>query len=129
DPNYALAYAGIVDCYLRLATNYLPPDDDTPRWQSTAGSHVEADERLKLRFEWDWKGAERELRRANELKTDYPAAHQWYAALSLSQRLLDKASAPNFSKPWASVRKRRALKRPFPMHIPSLELTPNEEVQ
>ena len=28
DPNYALAYAGIVDCYLRLATNYLPPEDD-----------------------------------------------------------------------------------------------------
>ncbi|HKY42067.1 MAG TPA: winged helix-turn-helix domain-containing protein, partial [Pyrinomonadaceae bacterium] len=26
DPNYALAYAGIVDCYLRLATNYLPPE-------------------------------------------------------------------------------------------------------
>src|ERR1043166_2907354 len=27
DYNYALAYAAIVDCYLRLATNYLPPDD------------------------------------------------------------------------------------------------------
>ena len=31
DPNYALAYAGIVDCYLRLATNYLPPEDDLPK--------------------------------------------------------------------------------------------------
>src|SRR5205085_7614882 len=30
DPNYALAYAGIVDCYLRLATNYIPPEDDAP---------------------------------------------------------------------------------------------------
>jgi DNA-binding winged helix-turn-helix (wHTH) protein len=28
DPNYALAYAGIVDCYLRLATNYLPPEEN-----------------------------------------------------------------------------------------------------
>ena len=27
DSNYALAYAGIVDCYLRLATNYIPPAD------------------------------------------------------------------------------------------------------
>ena len=27
DPNYALAYAGIVDCYLRLATNYILPAD------------------------------------------------------------------------------------------------------
>src|SRR5215213_3013120 len=30
DANYALAYAGIIDCYLRLATNYLPPEDDVP---------------------------------------------------------------------------------------------------
>src|ERR1041385_1868131 len=30
DVNYALAYAGIIDCYLRLATNYLPPEDDVP---------------------------------------------------------------------------------------------------
>jgi tetratricopeptide (TPR) repeat protein len=37
-------------------------------------------DKVKLRYEWDWKGAERELRRANELKTDYPAAHQWHAA-------------------------------------------------
>src|SRR5688572_19327269 len=27
DPNYALAYDGIVDCYLRLTTNYLPPEE------------------------------------------------------------------------------------------------------
>ena len=26
DPNYALAYIGIIDCYLRLATNYIPPE-------------------------------------------------------------------------------------------------------
>jgi len=80
DPNYALAYAGIIDCYLRLATNYLPPEDDTPRWRSDAhnfnGSESEFEQRIKLRFEWDWKGVERELRRANELKTTYPSAHQ-----------------------------------------------------
>ncbi len=26
DPNYSLAYTGIIDCYLRLATNYIPPE-------------------------------------------------------------------------------------------------------
>ena len=30
DPNYALAYSAIVDCYLRLATNYLPPEEGLP---------------------------------------------------------------------------------------------------
>ena len=34
DPNYALAYAAIVDCYLRLATNYLPPEHDILRSSS-----------------------------------------------------------------------------------------------
>src|SRR6185503_21213210 len=28
DPNYALAYAAVVDCYLRLTTNYLPTEED-----------------------------------------------------------------------------------------------------
>ena len=28
--------------------------------------------KVKLRFEWDWKSAERELRRAHELRADYP---------------------------------------------------------
>src|SRR4029434_4714759 len=84
DPNYALAYAGIIDCYLRLATNYLPPEDDVPSGDNDAGYQPtgagESDPRVKLRFEWDWKGAERELRRANELQTTYPTAPQWYAA-------------------------------------------------
>ncbi|HEU4832770.1 MAG TPA: winged helix-turn-helix domain-containing protein, partial [Pyrinomonadaceae bacterium] len=71
DANYALAYAGIIDCYLRLATNYLPPEDDVPsrdEWGYQPETSVDdSDPRVKLRFEWDWKGAERELRRANEL--------------------------------------------------------------
>ena len=133
DSNYALAYAGVVDCYLRLATNYLPPEDDTPRWQREANkaqsSPEQSDQRVKLRFEWDWKGAERELRRANELKANYPAAHQWYAAFSLSQRLLEEVRVSNAIKSSISSRKRTPLKRRLPKHIPSLELTPNEQVQ
>ena len=44
DSNYALAYAAIVDCYLRLATNYLPPDGeatdpvDDPSWSGSQKS-------------------------------------------------------------------------------------------
>src|SRR5215213_641048 len=91
DANYALAYAGIIDCYLRLATNYLPPEDDVPGPGDETGqpeSTAESDARVKLRFEWDWKGAERELRRANELQTNYPTAPQWYAAYCFSRVIL-----------------------------------------
>src|SRR5689334_18189566 len=85
DPNYALAYSAIVDCHLRLATNYLPPEGDVS-WLREAHPKPaispvdESEHRIKLRFEWDWKGVQRERRRANELKTDYPSAHQWYVA-------------------------------------------------
>src|SRR5689334_18571342 len=73
DPNYALPYAAIIDCYLRLATHYLPPENFTPLSGALASSlksnrEKESDPRIKLRFEWDWKGAERERRRANDLR-------------------------------------------------------------
>jgi TolB-like protein len=131
DQNYALAYAAIVDCYLRLATNYLPPEDDIPRsaveLASEAVAYNEPDQRVKLRFEWDWKGAERELRRANELKTDYPSAHQWYAAYLTSQQLFKEAFSGRQSIR-ASITSVRSDSR-FASQIPSVHLTPTEEVQ
>jgi len=123
DPNYALAYAAIVDCYLRLATNYLPPEDDIPR---SAASQTEAAKRIKLRFEWDWKGIERELRRATELKTNYPSAHQWYFAYRTSKQLYLES---------ISGRSRIQLVTPgdedskLALQIPIVQLTPTEEVQ
>jgi TolB-like protein len=100
DPTYALAYAGIVDCYLRLATNYLPPEDILPH-ATAAVRTIEIDntvreyetplESVKLRYEWDQKAAERELKRATEMKSDYPAAHQWHAAYQFSLSLFREA--------------------------------------
>ena len=86
DPNYSLAYAGVVDCYLRLATNYIPAGDASLK-PGTARRAPELDaplsppsEKVKIRQEWDRKAAQRELKRAIELKSRYPAPHQWYAA-------------------------------------------------
>ncbi len=101
DPTYALAYAGIVDCYLRLATNYLPSEDLLPEAASRPDVGLEKElsisdaslETVKLRYEWDQKSAEREMKRANELKSDYPAAHQWYAAYQLSRSLYENAGS------------------------------------
>ena len=131
DPNYALAYAAIVDCYLRLATNYLPPEGDVS-WlreacfKPTTNSAVESEHRIQLRFEWDWKGVERERRRANELKTDYPSAHQWYVAYRLSEQLY------NDTLPAASCRsnyKANLQIRHLSSQMRCMLLTPTEEVQ
>src|ERR1043165_4668122 len=127
DPNYALPYAAIVDCYLRLATHYLPPEDATPLSGALASRLVpvgrrESDPRIKLRFEWDWKGAERERRRANDLRTDYPRPYQWYAAYQHARPLLLREVGKNqFSS--------EILKNIQSAQLHSKTLSPNEESQ
>ena len=39
----------------------------------------------KLKYEWDWEGAEAEFRRALELNSNEPTVHIWYALLLSSQ--------------------------------------------
>lgn len=131
DPNYALAYAAIVDCYLRLATNYLPPEEDAPTAPICAVTRADSDEesrhRISLRFEWDWKGVERERRRANELKTDYPSPHQWYVAYRLSEQLYKESLSRD--EPVSDCRQGWSLPPIFSSQMPCILLTPTEEVQ
>ena len=93
DPGYVLAYAAIVDCHLRLATNYFPPMDSLP--SAAVASDAEAIEALppaglaalRLRYDWDKRSAEKEVARAMELNFSYPATHQWKAACEDSASL------------------------------------------
>jgi TolB-like protein/Tfp pilus assembly protein PilF len=140
DPNYALAYAAIVDCYLRLATNYLPSEsisqsDDKKKAKNgthfveakTSGTLIVAtsDPKVKLRHEWDWKGAEREIRRANALKADYPAAHQWHAAYWFLRQLYETSTLEI-----AATTETHSDGSPdLPVRIPFGQLPSNEEVQ
>jgi serine/threonine protein kinase/Flp pilus assembly protein TadD len=90
DPQFALAYAEMADCYALLNWYVEPPPEGAwERARKAALRAVEADEYLaeahaslgfvKLHYERDFKGAENEFRRAIELKPDNPVAHRWRA--------------------------------------------------
>jgi len=92
DPNYALAYPGMADCYSLLGWDLfggLAPREALPIAKAAAVRALEKDDSLaeahnslawtKLVFDWDWAGAESEFKRAVELNPGYAVAHQWYA--------------------------------------------------
>jgi len=90
DPHYARAYAGLADCYA-LVGGYSerPQTDLMPKARAAAQRAVELDGNLAeahtalalivQNYDWDWKTAEQEFRRAIELNPNYATAHQWYA--------------------------------------------------
>ena len=93
DPNYALAYAGLADCYSSLGFNFdaglLAPAEAIPKAKAAALKALEIDDGLaeahtslafiKLNYDWDWAGAEKEFKRAIELNPNYDNAHHWYS--------------------------------------------------
>ena len=102
DPNYALAYTGLADCYtLRSDYGFLAPTDGYALAKGAVTLALKYDESLaeahtslasiKAVTDWDWQGAENEYRRAIELNPNYPTAHHWYAAQLLLQGRLDQA--------------------------------------
>jgi TolB-like protein/DNA-binding winged helix-turn-helix (wHTH) protein/tetratricopeptide (TPR) repeat protein len=145
DPNYALAYAGIIDCYLRLATNYLPPEEniegrasdllrnDATKENARPDSYEQLhglDPNIKLRYEWDCKNAERELRRASELKAAYPSAHQWNAACRLAYQIFKKSQPLSTQSAEIEMREPvEAISGLRSAQITSLNVTLSEEVQ
>ncbi|HKQ51774.1 MAG TPA: protein kinase [Pyrinomonadaceae bacterium] len=88
DPNYALAYTGLADCYVLGNLLQLSPKEAMPVAIEQTNRALQIDPELaeahtslakiKLSYEWDWAGAESEFRRALELKPGYATAHQWY---------------------------------------------------
>jgi adenylate cyclase len=87
DPGFALAYAGLADSYLANAIG--SPQDFYPKAKAAASRALELDDDLaephaalgaeKADFEYDWRGAEQEFKRAIELNPNYAEAHFRYA--------------------------------------------------
>lgn len=102
DPNYALAYTGLADCYtLRSDYGFLPPTEGYALAKDWATLALKYDDSLaeahtsmasiKAVTDWDWQGAENEYRRAIDLNPNYATAHHWYAVHLLLQGKLDQA--------------------------------------
>jgi len=102
DPSFALAYAGLADCYNILSSYGLSsPKETFPLGKAAATKALELDQNLaeahtsmayeKYQFEWDWAGAEREFKRAIELNPNYPTAHHWYGLELANMGRLDEA--------------------------------------
>ncbi|MDX2033049.1 MAG: BTAD domain-containing putative transcriptional regulator [Blastocatellia bacterium] len=96
DPGYALAYAGLADCYHTLSNLQLPPTEAIPLAREAANRALALDDRVAgahaslavgiWRYDWNWAGAEREFRRAIEIDPNYASAHQWYGQYLTYQR-------------------------------------------
>ncbi len=92
DPRYALAYTGIADAYRgRTVGGEMPSSEAMPKSKAAATRAIELDDRLAeahanlghiyFWYEWDWKAAENQHRRALELDPNSPDALQFYAHL------------------------------------------------
>jgi len=90
DSRFALAYAGLADCYA-LLNWYLepPPADAFARARQAAERAVELDDTLaeahvslafaRFHYDRDWTGAASQFQRAINLNPNYPTAHHWYS--------------------------------------------------
>ena len=98
DPNYALAYAGMADAYRTLTiTSDVAAADAFPQSKAAALKALELDNQLPEAhiavgyvaswYEWDWKTAENELRKAVELSPNNSEAHR---GLSILQTVLSR---------------------------------------
>ncbi len=90
DPQYGQAYAGLADAYALLgAGEGISRAETMARAREAAIKALELDETLaeahtslafvRMHYDWDWTGAEKEFQRAINLNPGYATAHHWYA--------------------------------------------------
>jgi serine/threonine-protein kinase len=89
DPNYALAYSGLADCYNLMSSYFvLPSKEAYAKAKVAANKAIELDNTLgephtnlasiASEYEWNFTEGEREYKRAIELNPNYATARHWY---------------------------------------------------
>jgi len=105
DPTHALAYTGLADSYSLLGSIEIagmPPRQAMPLAKAAAQKALELDPDLaeghislayvKLSYDWDLPGAEREFTRALELNPSSATAKHWFSHYFMASGNLAKAS-------------------------------------
>jgi serine/threonine-protein kinase len=104
DPGYALAWAGLGDCYsLYSLYGVLPPAEAVPKAKEAIAKALEIDDTVaeahaslvwvKSTYDWDWVGAETEYKRTIELNPNYVEVLTYYSGPLMAMGRLDEALA------------------------------------
>ena len=104
DPGYALAWAGLADCYaLYSVYGVLSPQEAFPKAKEAAAKALEIDDTVaqahaslglvRGQYDWDWPGAEREFKRTIELDPNYATVYIYYTNYLQAMGRLDESLA------------------------------------
>lgn len=104
EPNFAPAYAGVVNAYVFLwFYGFTPPDESIPLIKSAAAKAVAIDgdlaesqfamTRMKFLYEWDWSEADRGFQRTLALNPNHAEAHEQYTIFLAVMGRADEAIA------------------------------------
>jgi tetratricopeptide (TPR) repeat protein len=102
DKNYANAYTGLADSYAMLAfLEFMAPHDAYPKAREAAEKALSLDPQLaeahtslgliKFQYDWDWDGAEKDLKKAIGINPSYAPAHHFYADYLKAMGRFDEA--------------------------------------
>jgi TolB-like protein/DNA-binding winged helix-turn-helix (wHTH) protein/Tfp pilus assembly protein PilF len=105
-PQYAEAYAGSADAYALLGSmpnSRIPRDTAMPKAKEMALTALKLDASLadahtslafvEMHYEWKFREAEQEFKRAIDLDPNYSIAHHWYAYDLAAMARMDEAVA------------------------------------
>lgn len=102
DPGYALAWAGLGDCYVVYGFyDVMSNREAIPQAKEAALKALEIDDGLaeahavlafakRYDWDWDWPGTEKGFKRALELNPNYPTGHHWYGTTLWAMGRLDE---------------------------------------
>jgi Tfp pilus assembly protein PilF len=92
EAEYAPAHAGLADTYVvQGILGLVPPHQAFPKAKASVETALQIDDTLveahatlghiRMTYDWNWSGAEKEFKRAIKLNANYAIAHQWYGNL------------------------------------------------